>query len=103
MRTQENGIPGIESEVPMGDAAMDEVGDKAEPDDDVPFEKASTFGMIHMEYLDPENDQLFFDLFTDGQNPLDASTNTTTPIPSADPVDPIADDDDDEDEDEDFE
>jgi hypothetical protein len=84
----------------MGDAAMDEVGDKVEPEDDVPFEKASTFGMIHMEYLDPGKDQLFSDLFTDCQNPLDASTDTTAPILSANLVDPIADD---EDEDEDSE
>jgi hypothetical protein len=98
MRTQDKGIPGIESEVPMGDAAMDEVGDKVEPEDDVPFEKARTFGMIHMEYLDPRKDQLFSDLFTDCQNPLDASIDTTAPIPSANPVDPIAvDDDEDED------
>jgi hypothetical protein len=68
-RTKDRSITGNEAEAHVKeDAALDDEGDEAEAEveDDAHIEKANTFGMIHMEYLDHERNNIITDLFRKG-------------------------------------
>lgn len=75
-----------------GDAAQE----NAELEDDVPTGKGSTFGMVHLEFLDFENEYLF----RDSQNPQGNAAapshlvDPVLPTDLVDPTDPRDDDDD---------
>ena len=92
-RTKDKSIPRYEAETQVeGDAALNDEGDEAELEDDVPFEKANMFGMFHMKFLNPENDHMFTNLFKEGQNPLvsaDAHVGPIAPVPPANLVDTV--------------
>lgn len=100
-RTKDNNFVRIEAAAHVeGDAVQDDAKDDAEAEDEALVEKASTFGVVHMEFLDPGNEYLFTDLFGDGQNPLDKATAhiaPANPVPPAYLVDPVYPIDDDED------